>query len=438
MNFRLLSLASLLVALLSACASVDEDEAPAELTEFTAERAVSKLWSTSVGNGQGQAWNRLQPVFDNNLVLAAANDGTVVALNATNGKRVWRKELDEEIIGGVGAGEGLALVGLADGSVLALDRNNGSEVWRHSVAGEVLAPPAVDGSTVIVQTYNGRVIALDAKTGEEQWHYQALLPRLTLRGTGTPLLAGPYVYVGFANGRVMALAVDDGTPMWEVRVSIPKGSTEIERLVDVDGRFILEGNVLYAVGYQGRLVAIDTATGQRFWDRDASSHVGLAIGYNNVYVVGADGEITAHKHNGQGVTWTQTVLERRQLADPVTVAGMLAVADFEGYIHFLSQVDGRLVARAKTGDGVRAPLVRQQDVVFSYSNNGDLTAWRIGREDISASEGGMFRRLFNRDGDEQDKPAQENDQPYQMNNPEWLEYLLRNDQEEAQRRSGAN
>src|SRR5690606_26516625 len=104
-----------------------------------------------------------------------------------------------------------------------------------------------------------------------------------------------------------------GRLRWEQRIAVPQGSTEIERLVDIDGELLIHNGTLYAVSYQGRLVALDPATGNRRWARDASSYVGLAVGFSNVYVVGHTGSVTAFAANGQGVRWEQTMLARRRL-----------------------------------------------------------------------------------------------------------------------------
>ncbi len=363
---------------LAACASTPDEQAPAELTDFTQERGLQRLWSRSIGNGQGGSFNRLVPAVADDVLYAVSANGRLQALDYRKGKLLWQRKLDEPVSGGVGTGEGRLLLGTAEGDVLSLDAADGSELWRQRLSGEVLAAPQTDGQLVVAQTYDGHVVALDADSGELRWSYAATVPLLTLRGTSTPMIVGNLVVAGLANGRVVALDLETGALRWEQRVAIPKGSTEIERISDVDGNLLLDNGIVYAVGYQGKVMAIEARSGRRLWERDASAYVGPAAGYSNIYVVTADGTVNAYQETGQGVTWSQTVLARRQLTQPAILSGSLAVGDFEGYLHFLSQVDGHLVARDRADDeGLRAPMLVHDNILFVYGNSGKLVAYQF-------------------------------------------------------------
>ena len=374
--------ASLLM--LGGCSSFDKDadQKPAELTKFEAERKVRKAWSRGVGDGQGGLYNRLTPAIEDGVIVAAAFNGDVRAFAADTGKRQWRTRLKRQLVGGVGLGGGLVLLGSADGAVIALSAENGEQLWTSALSGEVLAPPQTDGRRVYVQTFDGYVVALDVETGAELWSFSGGVPVLTLRGTSTPLLHNDLVIAGLASGKLVALEASTGRLRWEQRIAIPTGSTEIERLVDIDGNLLIHNGVLYAVSYQGRVAALDPSSGNRMWNRDASSYVGVAAGFSNIYVVGHTGSVTAFAANGQGVRWEQTVLTRRRLTAPTTWGSYVAVGDFEGYLHLLSQVDGHLVARTRVdSSGLRAPLLLSGDLLYAYANNGDLVAYRLERDD---------------------------------------------------------
>ena len=54
------------------------------------------------------------------------------------------------------------------------------------------------------------------------------------------------------------------------------------------------------------------------------------------------------------------------------------MADFEGYVHLLSQADGHFVGRVRAdGDGVRADMVTGNDMLYVYGNDGGLRAYRV-------------------------------------------------------------
>jgi outer membrane protein assembly factor BamB len=231
---------------------------------------------------------------------------------------------------------------------------------------------------VVAQSYDGKLQGLDFDSGEKLWTYDSNVPVLTIRGTGTPILRNNVVYAGFANGRVLAFSARTGATLWEARVAISQGRSEIERIVDIDGTMALEGNELYAASYQGRVVAIDATNGRKVWQRNVSSFSGVSQGFGNVYVTDEDGTVTAYLRNGQGLRWQQDALAYRELSRPTPVSSYVAVADLEGYIHLMSQVDGEFAGRVKAdGKGARADMLADGNILYVYGNSGKLIAYEI-------------------------------------------------------------
>jgi outer membrane protein assembly factor BamB len=363
--------------------SDDEDpQQPAELIDIEQQLSVRKLWSVGIGDGQGDGLYRLQPIIADNLIYAASADGEVRAVDRDSGKTVWREELELPLSGGVGLYENSLFLGTNDGEVLRLDAQSGELLWSTPVTGEILAPPQGNGRVVVAQTYDGKLFGLKHDSGEILWRYDSSVPVLTIRGTSTPVLDGGVVYAGFANGRVVALDTTDGSVRWEVRVAIPEGRSEIERIVDVDGTMALVGTELYVASYHGRVAALDTRTGRKIWQRNVSSFYGVSQGFGNVYISEESGNITAFLRNGQGIRWEQGALAWRGLSKPVPVSSYLAVEDYEGYLHLLSQVDGEFLARIRPdSSGARADMLSDGTVLYVYTNGGKLIAYDIKPKD---------------------------------------------------------
>lgn len=390
--WRLL-VASILVSTLSACGAFDtvggwfssDDEdprEPVELEKIVEKVKFRKIWSTSIGDGQGEGLYKLTPVLAKDRIYAASSDGVVLAVDSASGKEIWEVELEVDLSAGVGRFEGSLFVGTSEGYVTRLSAEDGSEVWSTRLQGEVLSAPQGDGKVVVAQTYDGRLQGLDFSSGEKLWVHDSNVPVLTVRGTSTPILSNGIVYAGFANGRVLAFNASTGAILWEARVAISQGRSEIERIVDVDGTMVLVGNELYAASYQGRLVGIDISNGRKIWQKDASSYSGVSQGFGNIYISDESGALTAYLRNGQGIRWEQGALGFRNLSRPTPVNSYVAVADFEGYVHLVSQVDGEFVGRTKTdGDGVRADMIGDGNILYVYGNGGKLFAYEISNKE---------------------------------------------------------
>jgi outer membrane protein assembly factor BamB len=377
MRFRTLALCAL-ATMVVGCSSSTKELPPAELPKFQPEVQLEQQWSRSIGEGQGKTYNMLTPAVDGENIYAADIEGRVMSIDRTTGKVNWRQDLDIPVSGGVGVGYGLVLMGTLRGDVVALDAETGEERWRKRVTSEVLAPPVSNGDVVVVQTQDDQIIALEADSGEQRWIFANTPAVLTLRGTGAPLVTNQLVVAGLSSGRVIALDTQRGLPVWEQVVAMPTGRSELERMVDIDGGMLQSGNTLYVVTYQGRLAALELNSGRVLWQRDASSYNSVAQGYGSIYISEADGKVEGIDEGSTSALWSNEELARRQLSAPAVFSSYVAVGDYEGYLHLLSQVDGRFVGRVRVDrHGLRAAPVVAGDWLYAYGNGGKLVAYTI-------------------------------------------------------------
>jgi len=374
---------------------VDPTE-PSELVKFDAEIKVDRLWKKGVGDGLGRKFLRLPPAVVADRVMAADGYGQVVAYERFTGKRLWEATIGDTgvgffgslnfidrtdrsfVSGGVGAGEGLALLGTTGGAVVALNVSDGVEVWRTDLGSEIVAPPSADNDMVVAQTIDGRLVALDRQNGEMLWSADNQLPILTLRGTSRPVIADDTIYAGFANGKLSAMRASNGEPIWEHRVMLPEGRSELERMVDVDTTPLVSGAAIYVGAYQGRVKSLSRRDGRPRWELEISTYLDLAEGYGQIYAVDDEDVITAIDSQTGEVVWTQEDFKRRKLNSPVAFSNYIAVGDDEGYLHIIAQRDGRHLGRRKLdGDGIRSGMVLADTTLYVLGNSGSLHALQI-------------------------------------------------------------
>jgi outer membrane protein assembly factor BamB len=261
--------------------------------------------------------------------------------------------------------------------VIALDATNGAERWRKSVGSEVLARPLVVNDLVIVRTVDGHIDAFSVSDGAQRWALDEAVPRLSLRGTAPPVLAGDRIIAGFDNGKVLAIDVRNGDVLWDVVVNAPGGRTELERLADIDSPAHVSGDDVFVVGFQGRVAMLALDSGQIWWARDASSYRGFAMDEENLYLTNADSVVLAMRRSDGAVQWEQDVLRRRGLTAPAIDGDALVVGDFEGYLHWLDKRTGEVVARAKTdGERITNTPVTSDAGVLVQTDSGKLLAFR--------------------------------------------------------------
>jgi len=387
--WRLLTTSALML-LISGCSTFQEwfgsegedATAPVQLERIDSKVSLKKRWSSKIGDGQGDGFYKITPTLIDGVIYVASSDGDIAAINAANGARLWRVELERPLSGGVGYHNRSLYLGGADGSVLQLSAEDGAVEWEAAVSGEVLAAPVVSDDWVIVQTYDGKLLGFRSGAEEPSWTFTSDVPVLTLRGTSAPILVGGNAIAGFGDGKVVAVDVDSGNVSWEARIGVPQGSSEIDRIVDVDGAMTQQGIELFVASYQGRLAALDSRTGRKLWQQNVSSVTGTNVGFGNVYVADVDGTLSAFLRTGQGVRWQNIELGYRELSRPTPVSSYVATVDFEGYLHLLSQVDGQIVGRSKIGgDAARADMIADSGRLIIYADNGQLLAYELEAQD---------------------------------------------------------
>lgn len=381
-----LTIVLVMILALSACGTIsgwlteDVYEAPpAELVEFEAEFSPKIAWSVDTGGGTGDNdYSDLAAWLQGDMIVAIDYEGDVTSYDLKTGHKLWRVDLDVPVAAGAGGGDGLILVGTQEGEVIAVDEANGELRWQIQLSSEILTPPKAAMGVVVVRTSDGRMSGLSATDGTVLWGYQLAVPLLSLRGASALVLADDMVIAGYANGKLVALSIVDGKVIWEKRVAVPRGRTELDRLVDIDAEPVIRHGMVYAVAYHGQIAALDLASGRKLWTRDMSSRSGLDARDGAVYV-SDDSDYVWGLQDGSGdALWRQTRLLRRQITAPVVVGNNVIVADFEGYVHWISREDGRFTARLEiAADAIRSKPVVKDGLVFITGTDGTLTALHI-------------------------------------------------------------
>jgi outer membrane protein assembly factor BamB len=372
-----LGLAALLLA--AGCSKDKDVEPPAELTKFTGTLPVKKLWGDNVGGGKKQMILRLGlgPALDDGTVYAASYKGEVLAVTVTTGKQVWVKKLKQPLSAGPAVGFGLVVVGSRKGTVIALDAATGQERWRTRVNSELLSAPAISAKVVVLRSVDGRLHGLDAGNGKELWQVEQQVPRLSLRGTATPLIAKELAISGFDNGKVMAVNLNSGDTVWDTALASPHGRTELDRLIDIDSAVRVVGDNVFAAGFQGRTAMLAIDSGQIWWAHDMSSYRGLAVDADNLYVTQSDGIVVAMRQRDGSEIWRNDRLKLRALSTPVVISSAIVVADFKGYLHWLDKATGALVARERIAKfRVGSQPVAMDDTVVVLDDGGKMVAYR--------------------------------------------------------------
>ncbi len=367
-----LVLGSVLVAL-AACSGGSRVRKPAELVPVSNQFDLAPVWSTSVGSSESFNFHL---AVAGDAVYAASHRGNLAKIDLMNGNKLWEVSVPERLSIGPGSDGRTTAVVTTKGTVYAYD-DTGKPIWNFNVGSEVLSEPVVAAGVVVIRTLDNRFIGFDAQTGVRKWTYQRQQSALSLRvGYGMLAVANEVIVTGFSGGRFGMIAIANGGLIWETPVSFPKGFSEIERLNDVTAKPSMEGDIICAVSYQGRVGCGQARTGNLLWFKDYSSYTGTAQSPDLVFSSNERSNVTAFTVKDGTQVWENTQLTFRGVSEPMAVGKVLLLGDAQGYVHALSQASGEMLARIRHDSSpITAAPIAVNGLILIQSQGGKIAAY---------------------------------------------------------------
>ncbi len=392
---RILAAAAVMVLSVAGCSTSKKAE-PAKLQSFKTTLPTSIAWTADVGRspkiqiGVGQ----FSPAVAGDFVYAASTK-SVTRVSLATGQVSWKRDLDATIVAGVavGSGEsaGLSAV-VTDRGELVLIGADGAIVRRFSLGGVAQEIPALIGNTAVVRLTDNRVGGWDLQTGIRRWVTQRTLPNLVLHAQ-SGLLSKPSapeefssdavgandVVANLPGGRILWINALTGGLRWESQVATPKGSNEVERIVDLMGAPTADGKDVCVSAYQTSVACYNAETGKRLWTRDVAAVTPVAMDARFVYAADTQSRLFAYTRATGSPAWSVETLQLRGLTAPISWGRALWLSDRFGYLHGLSREDGRTITRLDLGS--------QASGAMRATNKGLVVQTQAGRLMLIRTEG---------------------------------------------------
>lgn len=371
---RITGMASLLVltVLLAACSSLPSLP-PEPPTLAPEDNHVRMDWSARFLDGwqPGQGAVRLSPVLDDDTLYAAHSDGQVRAFDKRSGRERWRQHYEPWQAGITKADGQLYLINQA-GDLVTLDATDGTELQRSELGVTTLTPSAVSGNRVAILGQDGSLRLWDIANQSWVWINESEQPSLTLHGQASPIIVDNAVIAGFANGRLASYSLQSGELRWAHRLSDPRGSTDLQRIVDVDAQPVMVNGDLYAGAYEGRLVRVSADSGNIGWQVERSVTASLATDGQSVFVATRSGEVYAYDLSNQGERWHQQAYAGRPITGLSVTGEALVMTDRRGYVFVLSTRTGDTLGRLnfRGSQNFTVPAVTDEERFYLQSMQG--------------------------------------------------------------------
>lgn len=364
---RGVALAASIVAL-AACGS--SKPKPAELPPKAEVLGVRQAWSIQAA----PVGFALVANVSGDVVTVAGTNGTVVAIDARNGKEMWRAKVDTPILAGVGSDGTIAAVVTNENELVALQ--NGKVLWKQKLTAETFTPPLVAGRRIFVQTADRTTTAWDGQSGRRLWTQTRTGDNLVLKRPGVMLAVGDTLVAG-VGGRLVGMNPANGSSRWEAPIASPRGTNDVERLVDLTGTVSRLDNTLCARAYMATIGCVDTSRGMLLWTKTAQGSDGLSGDDRALYGTESNGVVTAWRRSDGERLWSVDTYKYRSLTAPLAVGRTLILGEGTGQVLFLNRDDGSAVNRVSPdGSAIAADPVLAANTVVVVTRKGGVFGYR--------------------------------------------------------------
>lgn len=343
---------------------------------------LQPVFSVDIGNKKASKKDplALQVGYSNAQIVTASRGGELTGFD-NSGQRLWSMNVGEQITGGVTLDSlsQTAIISTRNGLVMAFDSATGAKRWQKQLSGSVLTPALISNNRVVLSANDGFLHGLSLQTGQSIWQFATQVPAISIRGSAAPtLLDDKTALLATADGRLHAITTDSGLPQWSRRVGVGAGSSEVERMSDVDGMPVVDNNQLYAISYSGQLIGIDLASRQIMFVNELASLKSLAVNNKQVIATSLEGKVVAYDRINGNVLWESEELAYRDLTNPVMIGNYIAIGDLDGVVHLFDPATGNIVSRVQT-KGALTNLQVQGSRLMTQSTSGQVAIWQLAR-----------------------------------------------------------
>lgn len=366
---------------------------------------IERQWSVKLDTKSTQRSPVVgQPIVVEGKVYVWDSLARLHAIDATNGKRLWRTDLYEPedtwrwrrplrfpkpqqlgFGGGAAYDQGKIFVSSGFSFAAAVNAETGEELWRTELPGPARTPPTAYRGYVFLTTVTNDFVALDQNTGEEVWDFQSFQEAARILSTASPAAAENLVIAPFSSGEIIAFRTQNGRGVWNETLASASQFTSLSSLNDIAGSPVLDRGLVFAVSHGGRMAAIDLRSGRRVWEQPVAGVETPWVAGRFIYAVSIDGEVVCLAREDGAVAWVTPLRRFRNeekrtgrvnWSGPVLAGDALILTSSDGRIAQLAPEDGRILRTLKVGEPVYLAPVVAERAVYVLTERGRLIAYR--------------------------------------------------------------
>lgn len=363
------------------------------------------VWSTEIGVGTSDASAiTATPIVAGGVIYTLDAAANVSAIDESTGGIIWQVSLapeegvtdfyffstaGDEPTEGYGGGlafeSGRLFVTTGFREITALDIRTGGRLWSKQTETPFHTAPTVRDGRVYAMNRDNKSWALDAATGAEIWTHEVFPETAAILASASPAASSEMVVVPYTNGDLYAVRAQSGRAMWSDSLTRTGQADTLSSINDIAGRPVIDGNLVFAISHAGRLVAIDSRTGERIWTRDVAGVQTPVVAGDYLYVMSIDGNLICFEKTTGRVAWVSYLGRWRdedvreepvEWSGPLLAQGHLVLVSTDGRVVIAAASNGAVEQSFDIGTGSIVAPITVNGSIYILNDDGVLTAFR--------------------------------------------------------------
>jgi|GEM_PF-699950 len=237
------------------------------------------------------------PVISRGIIYVVPNSGDFYAINSRNGAVIWKKKLIGSLLYGSKPfvmGKKLYLA-TSLGMVYSFN-TNGKILWKKDIENGVYSSIAYLNGTLFIPAEDHRIYSLRASDGKVKWSFQADSRMVS----SSPFIKGNTLYIGSYKGTLFAIDVYKGSLKWKYSTGKSIFSSPV-----------VYNNKVFFGSNNGSFYALSARNGAVIWTYKTGTRIITkpAISRNRVFITTGTRMIALSQYNGR-VAWKHEFNER--------------------------------------------------------------------------------------------------------------------------------
>ena len=342
-------------------------------------------------SGSGKLKNTTSPIYFDERLCSIDSDGSIYCIDTKSNNLNFKIKIEQsnlhkiEIIrGGIAYFDDKLIYADAYGQIKLYNATSGEIIWSTQIDFPILSSPLIYRGYVYIISSDNRIFAIDIVDGSNSWSFQTTAENKKNVKTSSPVAYENLIIVPFSNGELIAFKYDDGRPIWSENASKVSLVSNFD-IKDISANPVVNGNNVYTISTNGKLISTNIINGQRNWSIDISGSRTPIVSGNVLFVIDEDSRLVCVNISTGEIYWIKELGKFRKgnkikdlnlWLSPVLINNLIYNISYFGEIKIVSPKTGELLATENLGiKGIVSQPIVLQDRVYVVDEKSN--AFRI-------------------------------------------------------------